>query len=65
MSVSTLLLISLISVNRCQTEIQRSVGTPAQTSHLEETQRIITALEQKIDNLGNRIDVIQMVSAPF
>lgn len=50
------------SANRSQTEIQKSVGTPAQAQQLEKLTR---DLEQRLESLDKRIDAIQVVLAPI
>ncbi|KAG7093509.1 hypothetical protein E1B28_007184 [Marasmius oreades] len=47
-------------VNRCQTEIKKPLGHPAQADKLEEFQRI---LELRLDNLDKRLDILQMLQA--
>lgn len=49
-------------MNRCQTEIQKSLGKPAQASALDETHQTLTSLDRKVDALDRRVDALQMVS---
>ncbi|KAF8998532.1 hypothetical protein BDQ17DRAFT_1309102 [Cyathus striatus] len=45
-------------VNRCQTQIQKSLGTPAQASHLSQIQKEI---ELRLSNFDERLESIKMV----
>ena len=42
------------AVNRCQTQVQGSVGEPAQASHMEELHQDVKQLGQKVDALERR-----------
>ncbi|KIP07088.1 hypothetical protein PHLGIDRAFT_71638 [Phlebiopsis gigantea 11061_1 CR5-6] len=48
-------------LNRCQTEIQKSVGKPAQADRLEDTRKLLSAVERTIESLSSRVDALQMV----
>ncbi|EEB97985.1 hypothetical protein MPER_02591 [Moniliophthora perniciosa FA553] len=45
-------------VNRCQSEIKRPLGTPAQAEKLEDFQKNV---ELRLEHLDKRLDAIQMV----
>ncbi|KAF9266771.1 hypothetical protein L218DRAFT_857569 [Marasmius fiardii PR-910] len=45
-------------VNRCQTEIKKPLGQPAQSDKLGELQKI---LELRLDSMDRRLDILQMV----
>ncbi|KAG7444428.1 uncharacterized protein BT62DRAFT_900058 [Guyanagaster necrorhizus] len=46
-------------VNRCQTEIQKTAGRPAQAERMEE---FCKGVQLRLDGLDKRIDTIQLVS---
>ena len=50
-----------IVVNRCQLEMQRSVGTPAQTEELLELRKQVTNIDLRVQALDKRFDVLHMV----
>ncbi|EMD38749.1 hypothetical protein CERSUDRAFT_151372 [Gelatoporia subvermispora B] len=48
-------------VNRCQAEIRKHVGSPAQTSLVEDVQKTLASLDHKVNGLEQKLDVLQMV----
>ena len=48
-------------VNRCQLEMQGSVGTPAQTEELLELRKQVTNIDLRVQALDKRFDVLHMV----
>ena len=49
------------TVNRCQTEIQKSLGTPAQSHKLDDLFNEAHLTRVKMDALDKRVDSLQMV----
>lgn len=50
-----------ISANRCQSEIQRSLGTPAQASSIDELRSELSAVDRKLESLDKKIHMMYMV----
>lgn len=50
-------------VNRCQTEVQKSLGTPAQADKVDNLSKELAATDRRIESLDKRIDVVQMVAS--
>ncbi|PCH44062.1 hypothetical protein WOLCODRAFT_76746 [Wolfiporia cocos MD-104 SS10] len=48
-------------VNRCQREIQKAVGSPAQVSRVDEIHAELVAVDRRLETLDKRIDMLQMV----
>lgn len=53
---------SLGSVNRSQTEVQKTVGSPAQSTSLSDLIARVDMSSLKIDALDKRMDALQSVS---
>lgn len=51
----------MLAVNRCQTEIQRTVGAPAQASKIDELQADLVAVDSKLHALDKKMDLLHMV----
>ncbi|KAI0946930.1 hypothetical protein AcV7_009514 [Taiwanofungus camphoratus] len=49
-------------VNRCQTEIQRTVGAPAQASKIDELQADLVAVDSKLHALDKKMDLLHMLN---
>ncbi len=48
-----------VLVNRCQTQIQNALGSPAQSSVVDQFFKEVTRL---LENLDKRLDAMQMVA---
>lgn len=48
-------------VNRCQIEIQKTVGRPAQAQVIDEFRKDLDAVEHNIQGLDRKLDVLTMV----
>ncbi|KAI0825554.1 hypothetical protein BC629DRAFT_6850 [Irpex lacteus] len=49
-------------INRCQTQLQKSIGKPAQVANVEELLKTVELLTQKFDGLDRRIDALNMLN---
>ncbi|GJE93323.1 hypothetical protein PsYK624_094820 [Phanerochaete sordida] len=49
-------------LNRCQTEIQRSLGKPAQATALDQMRQKLATLDGKVDALDRRVDALHMLN---
>jgi hypothetical protein len=52
-------------VNRCQTQIQNSLGTPAQATKLEDFQKDILSIDRRLEAVDRRIDLLHTVDVVF
>ena len=48
-------------VNRCQTEVQSSLGSPSQASKMEELRKDLLSTDRRLDALDKRIDLLHTV----
>ncbi|KAI0690307.1 hypothetical protein BC835DRAFT_1281296 [Cytidiella melzeri] len=56
-----LLLEQVDLVNRCQTQLQKSLGKPAQTSSMDEVLRDVQSTNRRLEGLDRRVDALHMV----
>ncbi|PIL25363.1 hypothetical protein GSI_13253 [Ganoderma sinense ZZ0214-1] len=47
--------------NRCQTELQKTIGTPAQSSELRDVLKAVEGLGKRMEALDKKVDVLSMV----
>jgi hypothetical protein len=52
-------------VDRCQTQVQKKLGVPAQEHTLESFRASQSSIEHSLHKLGHRIDILQMVFLLF
>lgn len=50
--------------NRCQTELQKSMGSPAQVSQMSSMSKDVAALETRLEALDKRADSLNSVRCP-
>ncbi|KAH8103827.1 hypothetical protein BXZ70DRAFT_665670 [Cristinia sonorae] len=48
--------------NRCQTQIQKSIGTPAQVSRVDELHTKLSSIDGRVAALDHKIDMLQMLN---
>jgi hypothetical protein len=48
-------------VNRCQTQIQKSLGSPAQVSQVDEYKKDFSAIDRRLEAVDKRIDLLHTV----
>lgn len=56
-----LLLQSSCTVNRCQVELQRSLGAPAQQDKFDHLSRDVTAMSRRLESLSKEVEILHMV----
>ncbi|KAF7794400.1 hypothetical protein EIP86_005534 [Pleurotus ostreatoroseus] len=49
-------------VNRCQLEIQKSLGTPAQAHEVEELRKSFVSVDRRLEALDKRFDVLHLLN---
>ncbi|OBZ66949.1 hypothetical protein A0H81_13081 [Grifola frondosa] len=49
-------------VNRCQTEVQKSVGNPAQRENVNEIHKDLSSVDTKLESLDKKIDILHMLN---
>ncbi|KAI1788173.1 hypothetical protein LXA43DRAFT_843607, partial [Ganoderma leucocontextum] len=47
--------------NRCQTELQKTIGAPSQSSEVRNTLRVAEALGSRLEVLDKKVDMLSMV----
>ncbi|KZT07381.1 uncharacterized protein LAESUDRAFT_651432 [Laetiporus sulphureus 93-53] len=47
--------------NRCQSEVQRSLGTPAQAQELGRVGEAVAALDRRVEAIDKKMDLLHMV----
>lgn len=52
----------LLTVNRCQVELQKSVGIPAQKDRLEILSKDVTVLSRHLESVSKEVEILHMVS---
>lgn len=50
-------------VNRCQTEIKRSLGVPAQAPKLDEALKSLITVDSRVERLDRQVEALHMVSS--
>ncbi|CAL1715561.1 unnamed protein product [Somion occarium] len=49
-------------VNRCQAELQKSLGTPAQKASLDEVQKNVSSLSRRFDSLSKQVEILHLLN---
>ncbi|KAK7683400.1 hypothetical protein QCA50_013662 [Cerrena zonata] len=49
-------------VNRCQVELQRSLGAPAQQDKLEHLNKDVTVMSRRLESLSKEVEILHMVN---
>jgi hypothetical protein len=52
-------------VNRCQTQLQRSIGEPAQAHKVEDLCKDFQSTDRRLDSLDKQIDALRVVPFPL